>query len=247
MKDLNNIKQNLIQDYIDGISITELSEKYKVSKNSILENLRTWNITQHNSKKSLIKDFDKDIIKPWKEGKSLRYLADVYHTSRTTLSEKLKNLGYNIKNKQIESKISETIFDSIDTEEKAYWLGFIYADGNIKTVTKKIQTYTLNITLKNSDIEHLHKFNIFMSGTVNIRQNTNSCVWAASNKHLWQTLNKYGCTPNKSLTLKFPNENIFKSKDLIRHFVRGYFDGDGCISYNKYKYGIVPRINPIKR
>lgn len=80
-----------------------------------------------------------------------------------------------------------------------------------------------------------------MSGTVNIRQNANSCVWAASNKHLWQTLNKYGCTPNKSLTLKFPNENIFKSKDLIRHFIRGYFDGDGCISYNKYKYGIVPR------
>lgn len=32
MKDLNNIKQNLIQDYIDGISITKLSEKYKVSK-----------------------------------------------------------------------------------------------------------------------------------------------------------------------------------------------------------------------
>ena len=241
MKDLNSIKQNLIQDYINGISITELSEKYKVSKNSILENLRTWNITQHNPKKSLIKDFDKDIIKPWKEGKSLRYLADIYHTSRTTLSEKLKNLGYNIKNKQIESRISETIFDSIDTEEKAYWLGFIYADGNIKTITKKIQTYTLNITLKNSDIEHLHKFNIFMSGTVNIRQNTNSCVWAASNKHLWQTLNKYGCTPNKSLTLKFPDENIFKSKDLIRHFIRGYFDGDGCISYNKYKYGIVPR------
>ena len=82
--------------------------------------------------------FDKDIIKPWKEGKSLRYLADIYHTSRTTLSEKLKNLGYNIKNKQIESRIPETIFDSIDTEEKAYWLGFIYADGNIKTVTKKI-------------------------------------------------------------------------------------------------------------
>ena len=69
------------------------------------------------------------------------------------------------------------MFDSIDTEEKAYWLGFIYADGNIMTVTKKIQTYTLNITLKNSDIEHLHKFNTFMSGTVNIRQNTNSCIW----------------------------------------------------------------------
>lgn len=33
--------------------------------------------------------------------------------------------------------------------------------------------------------------------------------------------------------LKFPEETIFKSKDLIRHFIRGYFDGDGCFSYRK--------------
>lgn len=38
-----------------------------------------------------------------------------------------------------------------------------------------------------------------------------------------------GAIPNKSLMLKFPDINIFKSKDLIRHFIRGYFDGDGCI------------------
>lgn len=80
-----------------------------------------------------------------------------------------------------------------------------------------------------------------MSGTVNIRQNANNCVWAASSKHLWEILNKYGCTPSKSLILKFPDESIFESKDLIRYFIRGYFDGDGCISYNRYKYGIVPR------
>lgn len=46
-------------------------------------------------------------------------------------------------------------------------------------------------------------------------------------------LNSYGCTPKKSLTLKFPNESIFKSKDLIRHFIRGYWDGDGCICFTE--------------
>lgn len=48
------------------------------------------------------------------------------------------------------------------------------------------------------------------------------CRWWITDKHLWKTLNKYGCTPRKSLTLQFPNENIFKSKDLIRHFIRGW-------------------------
>lgn len=47
---------------------------------------------------------------------------------------------------------------------------------------------------------------------------------------MWNILNNYGCTPNKSLTLKFPDESIFADKSLIRHFIRGYFDGDGCIT-----------------
>ena len=62
------------------------------------------------------------------------------------------------------------------------------------------------------------------------------CRWWITDKHLWKTLNKYGCTPRKSLTLQFPNENIFKSKDLIRHFIRGYWDGDGCISYSNKEH-----------
>jgi hypothetical protein len=49
-------------------------------------------------------------------------------------------------------------------------------------------------------------------------------------------LNNYGCTPKKSLTLKFPNINIFENKNLIRHFIRGYIDGDGCISYCDKKH-----------
>ena len=44
-------------------------------------------------------------------------------------------------------------------------------------------------------------------------------------------MNNYGFTPRKSLTLTFPDENIFKSKDLIRHFIRGNYDGDGCLSW----------------
>ena len=46
-----------------------------------------------------------------------------------------------------------------------------------------------------------------------------------------ETLNSYGCTPRKSLTLKFPSLNIFKDESLVWDFIRGYIDGDGCISY----------------
>ena len=62
------------------------------------------------------------------------------------------------------------------------------------------------------------------------------CRLGVANKHLWETLNSYGCTPKKSLTLKFPNESIFKDKSLIRHFIRGYWDGDGCLSWSNKEH-----------
>lgn len=64
------------------------------------------------------------------------------------------------------------------------------------------------------------------------------CRVCLSSEILWKQLNSLGCTPKKSLTLKFPDENVFKSKDLIRHFIRGYFDGDGCISYGNKEHTI---------
>ena len=51
--------------------------------------------------------------------------------------------------------------------------------------------------------------------------------------HFHNRLIELGCTPQKSLTLKFPNKNIFAEESLVRHFIRGYVDGDGCLSYTK--------------
>ena len=60
------------------------------------------------------------------------------------------------------------------------------------------------------------------------------CSTVITNRHLWNALNEKGCVPNKSLILTFPNESIFKDKSLIRHFIRGYFDGDGTLG--KYQH-----------
>lgn len=77
-------------------------------------------------------------------------------------------------------------------------------------------------------------------------KNVNECCsWQITNKHLWEILNSYGCTPRKSLTLQFPEKEVFNSPNLVRHFIRGYWDGDGCISYDKRKDSVVPRLSAV--
>lgn len=178
---------------------------------------------------------------------SLTKMEQKYGISRQTLSRRFKKLGIDIVNKQNELKFDNTVFDSIDNEEKAYWLGFIFADGYISSTNN-----TFEISLKGSDKEHLDKFNKFMKhkdrnhvklGKVNCGETIcERCRWFVTDKHLWNILNSYGCTPNKSTTLQFPLITIFKYDHLVRHFIRGYFDGDGSLSRYLHKTIVSPHI-----
>ena len=190
-----------------------------------------------------------EYIQNYNNKPSLSKLSKKYKIGSKTISDKLKSLGYEIINHQNKIKFDECIFDSIDTEEKAYWLGFIFADGYISNYDKLGNNrWYFELSLNAEDKSHLDKFNKFMKHVddnhvkinsakcFNTESVTKRCRWAITNKHLWETLNSYGCIPSKSLILQFPNENIFKSNDLIKHFIRGYWDGDGCLTYTNKEY-----------
>lgn len=138
-------------------------------------------------------------------------------------------------------------FDTIDTEEKAYWLGFLFADGyNGVQKVKSKEKPTFELSLKASDVNHLEKFSNFMECKrdrikIGISKCDNKiyhrCRWHVNNWHLHDVLYSYGCVHNKSLILKFPEESIFKDKNLIYDFIRGYVDGDGSLFIKTYKSG----------
>lgn len=102
------------------------------------------------------------------------------------------------------------------------------------------KSYNIELSLKIEDSSHVKKFaKAINKDKVTDKIYRSRCILGS--KHMFNTLTNYGCTTRKSLTLKFPNINIFKNKNLIRHFIRGYFDGDGCISYGnkEHTYPIV--------
>lgn len=168
-------------------------------------------------------------------GCSIQYLSKKYQKTPMTISKAITNAGYSVINRQNIVKIDENIFDNIDTEEKAYWLGFIYADGCLNT-----RDYSFEMTLSAKDKDHLERFNNFIKHTrpnkLKMVKQFKSYRCYFHSKHFWKTLFNYGCTPRKSLTLKFPKIEIFSDMSLIRHFLRGYFDGDGCITHGNKEH-----------
>lgn len=172
---------------------------------------------------------------------SLTEMGKREKVDRRTLAKHFKELGIEIVNKQNCSKFNEHIFDQIDSEEKAYWLGFIFADGYISSspLREEVKSvYQFEISLGIKDIEHLNKFKKFIEFKKDIITDNSRCRFIVANKHLWTTLNELGCTPNKSLSLKFPNI----PQNLVKHFIRGYFDGDGCISRHVHNTCVTPHI-----
>lgn len=126
---------------------------------------------------------------------------------------------------------NQAYFDQIDTEEKAYWLGFLYADGancdkaaNVSMGLAECDAYMLGHFQRAIGSDH----KIYIKRSSGYAGTPIHCLIVCS-RYLCDSLSKQGCTPRKSLTLQFPTEEQVP-KHLARHFIRGYFDGDGSIS-----------------
>lgn len=170
-----------------------------------------------------------DIENLFKEGQSITQIGKTFGIWYHTIGKIIRSKGYTYSyvNKK---KIDSTIFSIIDTEEKAYWLGFLYADGCVK------DSNGIELALQAQDVDHLDKFKKFLKweGKIYFNKKSNSYRIMFQDAIIAQSLIDLGCFPRKSLTLKFPTEEQVPN-NLIRHFIRGYFDGDGSISLNYSK------------
>ena len=123
----------------------------------------------------------------------------------------------------------ETFFDKIDTEEKAYTLGVLYSDGNNMSHPTS-GGFLISQLERDKDI--LEKIKKSIKSTYPLKEETQKIngkikyTLYVYDKSITKKLENVGVLKNKSLTLKFPT---FISDDLMPHFIRGYFDGDGSI------------------
>ena len=123
------------------------------------------------------------------------------------------------------------VFDVIDCEEAAYWLGFLYADSCL-------HRRTLNVRLKLADTDHLMTLREFFRSESPIQQIESNCSNGKkypqchiefTDAHLAKRLRNLGILPSR------PDYRLAVSqvpRCFLCHFVRGYFDGDGSARKN---------------
>lgn len=126
---------------------------------------------------------------------------------------------------------NDSFFNVINTEEKAYWLGALYADGNVSKKASK----SGQIFLTAKDKEWVEKFMSSINSSNKPRSEYHtkfkSTIWKAqiTSLQMYNDLVNLGCVPVKSNIIRMPDI----SKTLTHHFIRGYFDGDGTVGIYK--------------
>lgn len=169
-----------------------------------------------------------------KSGISGADLVKEFKTNKRFISKCFEKCGHTTVNLQNQLSVREDLFQSISTEEDAYWLGFLYADGCIT------DNGCVHLSLKSTDKEHLEKFAKYINWKNEVKiyrakcgnKLHEKCSIQFASQHLKPNFIKLGIVPRKSLILTFPTfEQV--SEELMIYFIRGYFDGDGHIKNNK--------------
>lgn len=161
------------------------------------------------------------------DGLTITDVAKEYGTSYTGMRNAMLKAGIDMKHPNRKYTIDEHVFDQIDNEGAAYWLGFIYADGCVS------KTF-LQVRLSVKDEDHLLRLRDFLKSDSPIRyyeksgySQTKSAQLTVFGRHLSNRLRELGILagrPDHAPTVKQVDP------DVMSHFLRGFLDGDGAIT-----------------
>jgi hypothetical protein len=177
------------------------------------------------------------IIEKYNELKNLKKVAESLGVSIRPIKRILNTKDVKLTNRRY--NVNHSYFETIDTEEKAYWLGFLYADGCVRK-QKSGNQLVLKLSIKDENhlnlfknsVESEHKISHYQNKTISKKgtpSKSDNCVIRINSNKLVEDLIDKGCHPRKTFIIDNPKIE----EKFIKDFVRGYYDGDGNFFYSE--------------
>lgn len=240
MKKIQKSQHEQICDlYKQGVSSNEIGKRFGITGTQVLNVLEKNGVSR---RKGVLTGKESEIVYMYTvEDQDIVTISKNYGVNNTSIHRLLLREGVPIKDasdSRRKYEIDTSYFEKVDTEDKAYFLGLLYADGNLAT-----SEYSVSISLQEKDKDILETFREKMNYSntlklVSYRKKGYQDQYKLHfcNRKMYKDLIKLGCIPAKSLILKFPSTEIVPDF-LLSHFIRGYFDGDGCVFVTPEKRG----------
>lgn len=234
-------KEKLVLEMYEEIkNATEVGRRLDLAKPTVLSilhryDIKVWTYTEVHG---ITKGIEKEVCKLYKQGLSSYKIGNKLELERTTITRILKRNKIEIRKSNdrfYTYQINDNFFEKIDNESKAYFLGLMVADGCVRN------NGSVGINLQESDLHILELFKkeLEYSGPIlDISRTKKNPNWANqrnlhfTSKKISEDLQKYGLIQNKTHSTYFPDI----PEELHPHFIRGVFDGDGCICFTGGKY-----------
>lgn len=192
-------------------------------------------LSTKNAGKSLTKEKCDEICKLYESGVPAREIVEKYGIHRTTLPKIYKRYR-GITRSLIPQVLNPRYFQTIDTHTKAYFVGFIAADGCIvdHSNTGGNDALAINILEKDRIVLDTLKDELQLEHQIYDIANKGQVALRVTHQQLCDDLKQYGLGYRKSLTM--PNIFPLIPEEFRDSFALGYMDGDGCIYAKKTRY-----------
>lgn len=240
-RELTNEEKEIVLNLLNTKTRKEIAEIIKVNYSSLKLFLDEQKIPI--KKQGIPFEFYEKIFDLYKSGLTLQQIHNNFFPQFST-----DQINYICREAKITRKngkqaiLNHNYFSIIDTPNKAYWLGFLTADGSITWKNNSAciafslsseDKYILDLFLKDVEsdlsVRTYKRTDGFMKKGYGYREESKV---ALHSKIMARDLERFNVIPNKSLLLsEIPEIN----ENLLRHYIRGFFDGNGSITHNLSK------------
>lgn len=246
-----DFEKEFLKYYNQGMSTTKICNILNEKRDRGYNFLRKNNLSSHKEFSRLISLEDENKIKDlYLKGHTIEEISQILNIKAGTVNYRLKKLKITRLNGKV-ADCNENYFQEIDTPNKAYFLGLLYADGGFTKHKRKNGNYNLTLTLelKKEDKYIIEEFRKQIQSSLPIKENKRKMASFVNNKEyhfikdnfyfrisckkMIEDLISLGCVENKTHDLKgIPDiKNEFK-----KYFLLGFYDGDGIASVGKTGY-----------